>query len=106
MVTVPSSAAVFRAGIFGFALARLGGEDVSDTASCSFVSFFLGDVQLDLSTVVVEIMVFAGDSSPRLRFLKCVSVGKTSSISVFNEVLNSDSLSELSSCPLTSLLPL
>jgi hypothetical protein len=106
MVTVPSSAVVFRAGIFDFALARLGGEDTSETASCSFVSFFLGDVQPDLATVVVEITVVAGDSSLRLRFLESVWVVKTSSMSVLNGALSSDSLSELSSCSLTPLLPL
>ena len=106
MVTVPSSAVVFRAGIFGFALARLGGEDASETTSSSFVSFFLGDVQLDLATVVVEITVVAGDSSLRLRFLESVWVVKTSSISVLNGALSSDSLSELSFCSLTSLPPL
>ena len=70
MVMVPSLAVVFRAGIFGFALAPLGGEDTSDTSSVSRVSFLLGDVQV--ATVAVEITVVAGSTFPRLRFLESV----------------------------------
>ena len=95
-VTVPSAAVVLRAGIFLAALTLLG-EVSEPSASASALACLRGDLHVGFVAVVVDVVVIvvAGLSLPRLRFLDTVlNVSSMSSLSI----LSGPDTSSVSSC--------